>query len=417
MGQSAESITHKGQTIQIYRISQKKGKKEYAVYTLAYIANGRRTRKSFSDLAVARKEAKLIAEQLAKGTAHVTSLSSAEVADYANALKLLRKAPKDVSFTAVVDTYVRATEILGNDDILSACQTYALELRRTIEVNRVKFPDIVDSYLLEIQNAGASSRYLQDLKHRLGIAKKAFKGYIDNISAVTLGEWLDGLKVASRTRNNFRGAMMALFSHAKQKGHLPRNRQTEAELIPSRSRLNSSKNPAPIGIYKPQEIAKILRSAPDHLKPIFALGAFGGLRSSEIFRISWDQIRKDFIFVEAKNSKTASRRLVPVLPVLNAWLPKPRPQSGRLCERWSHESTFAAVMSEAIRNAGVKPVPNGLRHSWISYRLAKIKDAAKVALEAGNSPTIIFRHYREVVTPSSASAWFKVYPSKKSTEP
>lgn len=413
MGQRTEIITHKGQTIQIYHLTQKKGEKEYSVFTLAYISNGRRTRKSFSDLAVARKEAKSIAEQLAKGTAHVASLSSAEVADYANAQKLLRKAPKDVTLTAVVDTYVRAIEILGSDDIISVCQTYALELRRTTEVKRAKFPDIVDSYLLEMQNAGASSRYLQDLKHRLGIAKKAFKGYIDNISAAMLGEWLDGLKVASRTRSNFRGAMIALFSHAKQKGHLPRDRQTEAELIPSRSRLNSAKTHAPIGIYKPDEIAKILRSAPDHLKPVFALGAFAGLRSSEIFRISWDQIRKDFIFVEAKNSKTASRRLVPVVPALIAWFPKLGKQSGRLCERWSHESTFAAVMSEAIRAAGVKPVTNGLRHSWISYRLAKIKDTAKVALEAGNSPAMIFRHYRELVTPASATSWFKVLPTKK----
>ena len=37
---------------------------------------------------------------------------------------------------------------------------------------------------------------------------------------------------------------------------------------------------------------------------------------------------------------------------------------------------------------------NGLRHSYISYRLAIVKDAAKVALEAGNSPDIIFKVVR-----------------------
>jgi hypothetical protein len=53
---------------------------------------------------------------------------------------------------------------------------------------------------------------------------------------------------------------------------------------------------------------------------------------------------------------------------------------------------------------------NALRHSFISYRLAEIQDTAKVALEAGNSPAMIFAHYRELVTPEDAAAWFAVTP-------
>jgi hypothetical protein len=75
-------------------------------------------------------------------------------------------------------------------------------------------------------------------------------------------------------------------------------------------------------------------------------------------------------------------------------------------------------MSEAVRRAGVEPVANGLRHSFISYRVAKIKDVQQVALEAGNSPQMIFSNYRDVktrdgklVTPALAAAWFKVLPS------
>jgi hypothetical protein len=33
-----------------------------------------------------------------------------------------------------------------------------------------------------------------------------------------------------------------------------------------------------------------------------------------------------------------------------------------------------------------------------------------VALEAGNSPEVIFSHYRELVTPEAATAWFSVKP-------
>ena len=53
---------------------------------------------------------------------------------------------------------------------------------------------------------------------------------------------------------------------------------------------------------------------------------------------------------------------------------------------------------------------NGLRHSFISYRVAVIKNVAQVALEAGNSPAMIFSNYRELVTPKDAEMWFGIVP-------
>lgn len=45
---------------------------------------------------------------------------------------------------------------------------------------------------------------------------------------------------------------------------------------------------------------------------------------------------------------------------------------------------------------------NVLRHSFISYRLAEIQNVNQAALEAGNLPQMIFRHYRELATPEQA---------------
>jgi hypothetical protein len=39
-----------------------------------------------------------------------------------------------------------------------------------------------------------------------------------------------------------------------------------------------------------------------------------------------------------------------------------------------------------------------------------VKNAAQVSLEAGNSPAIIFRHYRELVTEEAAREWFGIFP-------
>jgi hypothetical protein len=53
---------------------------------------------------------------------------------------------------------------------------------------------------------------------------------------------------------------------------------------------------------------------------------------------------------------------------------------------------------------------NALRHSYISYRVAETGDAARTSLEAGNSPKMIFRHYREIVDGDAATAWFSIMP-------
>ncbi|MEK7675826.1 MAG: hypothetical protein AAB676_08350 [Verrucomicrobiota bacterium] len=42
--------------------------------------------------------------------------------------------------------------------------------------------------------------------------------------------------------------------------------------------------------------------------------------------------------------------------------------------------------------------------------MADIQDVAEVALEAGNSPQMIFKHYRELVRPADAKKWFASVP-------
>jgi len=38
---------------------------------------------------------------------------------------------------------------------------------------------------------------------------------------------------------------------------------------------------------------------------------------------------------------------------------------------------------------------------------------AQVALEAGNSPQMIFKHYRELVRPADAKTWFSIAPEQE----
>jgi hypothetical protein len=75
--------------------------------------------------------------------------------------------------------------------------------------------------------------------------------------------------------------------------------------------------------------------------------------------------------------------------------------------------TAVPAGAETAEEEGWKPFDwkhNALRHSFISYRVAAVKNIAEVSLEAGNSPQMIFQHYREVVDAEAAEAWFEICP-------
>ena len=75
-------------------------------------------------------------------------------------------------------------------------------------------------------------------------------------------------------------------------------------------------------------------------------------------------------------------------------------------------SEYYSQQARAADTAGITWKANALRHSFISYRVAQIKDVAEVAFEGGNSPTIIYRHYRALVTEADAKEWFGIVPDQ-----
>jgi hypothetical protein len=166
--------------------------------------------------------------------------------------------------------------------------------------------------------------------------------------------------------------------------------------------------------------------------------------------------------VDASIAKTNSRRLVPIAQNLKAWLaghkrsqgpvlelanvvnalnrvvktarefrtascevrggkagghltPTLSPSGGEGAGRANDGARTAASGQSSVIGGqngedGFRWKHNALRHSFCSYRLAEVKNAAQVSLEAGNSPQMIFHHYRELVTEKEAGAWFGITP-------
>ncbi len=109
---------------------------------------------------------------------------------------------------------------------------------------------------------------------------------------------------------------------------------------------------------------------------------------------------------EAGQAKTASRRIVPISDNLAAWLNLVQNREGPVIT----EKVLSRKAIGLAKSLGLSWPNNVLRHSYISYRLATLQNANQVALEAGNSPDIIFKHYRELVTEEAAGEWFGIVP-------
>jgi integrase len=375
-------------------------------FQLSYYKEGKRERERTSSIESARKRARELIEELASGKAHGgVTFSAAQAAILKEAGESLKEF--DVPLTRAVREYIEALRILNGQGTLSEAAQFFVREDKKRKIPQIKFQDLVDKYLLSITDN--SYRYKQDTQARLRLAAKAFSTDIQDITTTKIDEWLDSIKARGRTRNNYRTSLASLFSYARNQGYLPDNERTAVERV---KKVKAAANKAP-GIYTPQEIKKLLSSIDDRWVPFVAIAAFTGMRSAELHRLDWKDVwlEKGYIEVAAQKAKTASRRLVPILPNLKAWLTRYKDKGDTPCPRFAHDSTLMTEFSQSADLVKFARVHNGFRHSFASYRLAQTQNAAQVSLEMGNSPRKLFENYRELVTPEDAEEWFGILPT------
>jgi integrase len=282
-----------------------------------------------------------------------------------------------------------------------AAKFYAAHLKAVTGSRKVR--EVVADLLAARTADGLSPRYLGDLRVRLGRFVDSFgEEMIAALSASRIDEWLRGRRVGAVTRNTFRRRLAVLFSFAKRRGYVTENPIADVERAKERE--------TEIEILSVNEMARLLECASSDMLPFWAIGAFAGLRRAEIERLVWNEVDfdADVIEVKASKAKTASRRLITIQPNLRAWLQPYRARIGRVCPvnlQWkiNDDRERAGLRAEWPHNA--------LRHSFGSYHLAKFNDAAKLALEMGNSPATIFRHYRQLVKPKDGERYWRIAPA------
>jgi len=390
----------------IYRVNPANGqrelKSEHPQFTLVYYSGSRRVKQKFNDRAKAETEARLAVIKIANGDTEALKLTGTDRGDYIKAVQRLRTWRTDSDLNLCLAEYVNAAKRLPENVTLKECVDFYLK-RYLIGLPQKTVKEVADELIDSKSKAGKSDVYIQDLQGRLNRFANAFNVRIAMITGKEIEAFIRSLGRSGRTQNNFRRIIGTLFKFAIKRGYLPKD-NTEMDAVEK-----AEDGSGEIEIFTADEMQKLLFHCRAEMIPYLAIGAFSGLRAAEIQRLDWSEVNlaKRFIEIKAAKSKTASRRLAPIPDNLAAWLTPHAKPFGPVAEFARSDKQLFFYLAPA---AGLKWKRNGLRHSFISYRLADIKDIGQVSLEAGNSPQMIFKHYRQLVTEEQAKEWFSIMP-------
>ena len=390
--------------------------KGYPAYTLIYYQDGRRKRETSTDHTALNKRAEEVLDDLVAGRSPESGALKASERDiFHRAKTILAKTSHIIKVPLPLDTvarqYALAVKILGGDLVIEAAREYAR--RHPAKLPPIKVADLVTEFLEEKKRQERSERHRETLKSHCTRFGAAVNMNIGNVTAADVDLFLDGLKVGARTRDNNANSIRSLFEYAKRKRHLPADYDEMRRI----THLSNDED-GPIEIYTPKEIRALLKAAGELLIPFIAIGGFAGLRSSEIQRLEWTDVKFDSNCIIVQKGKVKkrgkSRRIVPMLPNLKSWL-KPFAQDNGMV--WPHSKPYLyEALSDVAAEAKVSWKNNALRHSFVSYRVARIKNVPQVAYESGNSPSIIDSNYRELVTEQESNKWFAIRYNAKVTE-
>jgi integrase len=405
------SIKRGSVTVKIYQTTNSVNGKSYRQFSLACYHDGKRKTQRFSSLKEAKVEAELVATKLSQGQGDVLTLTSKDRVTYLQAIKNLN--PTGRSLNAATEEYALAVTRLPSGISLAAVVDDYLHRNKSIDSKKT-IADVVAEYINSKEKAGLSDRHIKDLRARLPKFGDATSSPLASLSARHVQTFLDNIEGTNRTRLNYLRQIVSLVRFAVRRKYAPRDLLDELDSVD-----RPSSRPKETEIFTPCELREMLTCAPVELLPWLVVAAFAGLRSAEILRLDWKNVdlKRQHIEVTAQNAKTASRRLVPLTENAIELLMPFRQAIGRMAY-YSEENKFHASIVRRVNSQRQKDGKqdsfvwkrNGLRHSFCSYRLAVTQDAAKTALEAGNSPAMIFKHYPELVTPDQALEWFSVSP-------
>jgi integrase len=405
------TITEMGVSARIRKTAKVGDGKKLDYFIIEYVHMGRRKQVWRSDYGKAVAVARDACIKVANGEQEALELKNGDRMIYLRATEYL--APLGIELDVAAREYASVLPTLPEGATLKDAVD-CLRRHRSVTLEKRTVQQVVDEMIVMKRAANLSAVHLDDLEGRLNRFADDFQMNIGDVKGKQIQAWLDAMKRSGRTKYNYLRCISTLFRFAIRRKYLTKDALDEIEAV-DRSKQDTD---GPIEIYTPGELKLLLNKAGKRLVPFIAVGAFAGLRSSEILRLDWQDVKLDSDCIVVQKGKVKkrgkSRRIVPMLPNLKAWL-QPIAKSAGSIWPFSKPYLYESLAGVATK-AEVPWKSNALRHSFVSYRVAGIKNVPQVALECGNSPQIIDSNYRELVTEQDAEKWFSILPPRRAAK-
>lgn len=369
-------------SVRIYKNTNGGG---YVRYELRYKMAGKTKKERRSDLTVARARAKEVLQDMKE-------------------MKVARSEMTDEQ----IHHYQHCTDLLGSVPLIDAVQFYLRHHGNSPSIS-ITVAEAVKEFL--DSKSGRSPRYYETLQWALIPFGESCQLPLRDVGPSHVEAYLEQFD-AGRTKFNVQNYLTTLMNWAIRKGYLPRNEPHAVERAD-----DVIFKPTDPDIWEPDSLDLFLRTAEEHAPdflPWIALGAFGGLRAAERERLRWEHINweEDAVPLSSAITKNSRRRVVPLSPVLSAWLLPHAKPSGLVCP-YRCPSTVVARLKKL---ANMSMPHNALRHSFVSYSMARGDKAHHVAETTGHSVGILQSRYKAITYKRAAERWFSLYPTKKDAQ-
>jgi integrase len=320
--------------------------------------------------------------------------------------------------TALTDEQMREAEgvyrrLAGKPHPLSFYVDFALSHYQEPE-QRKALPAAVQEYVAakehEYKQGYISRPQFKRIEWELARLLRHFKGCrFDEINAAKLIAFLEIGRFSLKTYNNRRGVYSTFFKFGFHRGWIAENPILR---VPSH-RLRKARGMAKtFSAAQARELMAYFETFEGgRWIPYFALCLFAGVRpgvpDGEITKITSDAVRLDtgLIHITSETSKVREPRKITIQPNLEAWL------------RAYPLSKYPVVVADFKKRREkfkdrFQLTHDVMRHTFISMFVAKFRSIGEAALQAGNSETIIRKHYLDLKSKEEAEEFFSIVPLK-----
>jgi integrase len=281
---------------------------------------------------------------------------------------------------------------------------------RAITTQAQTIADALDAFLEDQRRAGRSEPTIANLEVRI---KRWMRSLTITKTDEIRKEHLDELLQRKRSPATIRNDVAAVSSFCTWLVHEDALDENPARKI--RRPRNQRKTPHTWTAQQARAILQAAEKLPAETRNGLACLVLAGLRPSEIpeARIYLD--KQPTIKVEGGKLKGRANRIVPIARNQFEWFSRTgettqatallptRSERIRIVQR-----ARALIYKTSPGAPTLKWLADTPRHTWISQRLTNTGDEKLTALEAGNSPDVIFRHYHKLMTTTEAKAFTRI---------